>query len=139
MAFTVNEPCSKVAAHPRKIGFQMAELAMPRELFGAILERVGRLRLATAPSGCRKRVNNRMKTTTSTEEVSSHPGAIGHGGQKGIETHLRRRKYEGGLENVVASLGSRTKIRKITKKAHADREARNQMGNPRSMVRTIFG
>ncbi len=33
-----------------KIVFQMAEVAMPRELFRAILERIGRLRLATAMS-----------------------------------------------------------------------------------------
>jgi hypothetical protein len=37
--------------HSGKIVFQMAEVAVPRELFRAILERIGRLRLATAPSG----------------------------------------------------------------------------------------
>jgi hypothetical protein len=35
----------------RKIVFQMAEVAVPRELFQTILERIRRLRLATAMSG----------------------------------------------------------------------------------------
>jgi hypothetical protein len=42
---------AKVARHSRKIVFQMAEVAVPREVFRAILEGIGRLRLATAPSG----------------------------------------------------------------------------------------
>jgi len=42
---------AKVARHTRKIVFQMAEVAVPRELFQAILEGIGRLRLATATSG----------------------------------------------------------------------------------------
>ena len=42
---------AKVVRHSRKIVFQMAEVAVPRELFRAILERIGRLRLATAMSG----------------------------------------------------------------------------------------
>jgi hypothetical protein len=42
---------TKVVRHSRKIVFQMAEVAVPRELFRAILERIGRLRLATAMSG----------------------------------------------------------------------------------------
>jgi len=42
---------AKVARHSHKIVFQMAEVAVPRELFRAILEGIGRLRLATAPSG----------------------------------------------------------------------------------------
>ena len=42
---------AKVARHSGKIVFQMAEVAVPRELFRAILERIGRLRLATAMSG----------------------------------------------------------------------------------------
>jgi hypothetical protein len=41
----------KVARHSKKIVFQIAEVALPRELFRAILERIGRLRLATAPAG----------------------------------------------------------------------------------------
>ena len=41
----------KVVRHSRKIIFQMAEVAIPRELFRAILERIGRLRVATAMSG----------------------------------------------------------------------------------------
>jgi len=42
---------AKVVRHSRKIVFQMAEVAVPRELFRAILERIGRLKLATAMSG----------------------------------------------------------------------------------------
>jgi hypothetical protein len=42
---------AKVVRHSRKIVFQMAEVAVPRELFQTILERIGRLRLATAMSG----------------------------------------------------------------------------------------
>jgi hypothetical protein len=42
---------AKVARHSGKIVFQMAEVAVPRELFRTILERISRLRLATAPSG----------------------------------------------------------------------------------------
>ena len=42
---------AKVVRHSRQLLFQMAELAVPRELFRAILERIGRLRLATAMSG----------------------------------------------------------------------------------------
>jgi hypothetical protein len=40
-----------VVRHSGKIVFQMAEVAVPRELFRAILERIGRLRLATVLSG----------------------------------------------------------------------------------------
>jgi hypothetical protein len=42
---------AKVVRHSRQIVFQMAEVAVPRELFQTILERIGRLRLATAMSG----------------------------------------------------------------------------------------
>jgi len=42
---------AKVVRHSRQIIFQMAEVAVPRELFRAILEGIGRLRLATAMSG----------------------------------------------------------------------------------------
>jgi hypothetical protein len=42
---------AKVVRHSRKIVFQMAEVAVPRALFQTILERIGRLRLATAISG----------------------------------------------------------------------------------------
>jgi hypothetical protein len=42
---------AKVVRHSRQIIFQMAEVALPRELFRAILEGIGRLRLATAVSG----------------------------------------------------------------------------------------
>jgi len=42
---------AKVVRHSRKIVFQMAEVAVPRELFRAILEGIGRLRLLPAVSG----------------------------------------------------------------------------------------
>jgi hypothetical protein len=42
---------AKVVRHSRQIVFQMAEVAVPRELFQTILERIGRLRLATAMLG----------------------------------------------------------------------------------------
>ena len=42
---------AKVVRHSRQIIFQMAEVAVPRELFRAILEGIERLRLATATSG----------------------------------------------------------------------------------------
>jgi hypothetical protein len=42
---------AKVVRHSRKIAFQMADVAVPRELFRAVLERIGRLRLVTAMSG----------------------------------------------------------------------------------------
>ena len=38
---------AKVVTHARRVIFQMAEVAVPRELFRAILERIGRLRLPT--------------------------------------------------------------------------------------------
>ena len=42
---------AKVVRHSRKIVFQMAEVAVPRELFRSILEGIGRLRLPAAASG----------------------------------------------------------------------------------------
>jgi hypothetical protein len=42
---------AKVVRHSGKIVFQMAEVAVPRELFRVILESIGRLRLATVLSG----------------------------------------------------------------------------------------
>jgi hypothetical protein len=39
---------AKVVSHARPAIFQRAEVAVPRELFGAILGRVGRLRVACA-------------------------------------------------------------------------------------------
>jgi hypothetical protein len=42
---------AKVVRHARQIVFQMAQVAVPRELFRAILEGIGRLRLAPATSG----------------------------------------------------------------------------------------
>ena len=40
---------AKVVAHGRYLVFQMAEVAVPRELFAAILGRIGRLRAAPRP------------------------------------------------------------------------------------------
>jgi hypothetical protein len=39
---------AKVVAHAKYITVQLAEVAVPRQLFAAILERIGRLRLACA-------------------------------------------------------------------------------------------
>ena len=39
---------AKVVAHAKYITFQLAEVAVPRQLFAAVLERIGRLRLACA-------------------------------------------------------------------------------------------
>jgi hypothetical protein len=39
---------AKVVAHAKYITFQLAEMAVPRPLFSAILEQIGRLRLAEA-------------------------------------------------------------------------------------------
>jgi len=36
----------RIVRHARQIVFQLAEVAVPRELFAAILERISRLRLA---------------------------------------------------------------------------------------------
>ena len=41
----------KVFRHSRKIIFQMAEVAVPRELFRDILKAIERLKLATVLSG----------------------------------------------------------------------------------------
>jgi predicted translin family RNA/ssDNA-binding protein len=42
---------AKVVRHSRQVIFQMAEVAVPRELFRDILRAIERLRLATAPPG----------------------------------------------------------------------------------------
>ncbi len=42
---------AKVVRHARQVIFQMAEVAVPRELFRAILEAIGRLRLPTPLPG----------------------------------------------------------------------------------------
>jgi hypothetical protein len=42
---------AKVVRHSRQVVFQMAEVAVPRELFRSILQAIERLRLATATSG----------------------------------------------------------------------------------------
>lgn len=39
---------AKVVTHSRYMIFQLAEVAVPRQLFAAIVERIGRLRLACA-------------------------------------------------------------------------------------------
>ena len=41
----------KVVRHARQVIFQMAEVAVPRELFANILRAIERLRLMTAPTG----------------------------------------------------------------------------------------
>ena len=42
---------AKVVRHSRKIVFQMAEVAVPREMFRSILQAIERLRLPAAASG----------------------------------------------------------------------------------------
>jgi hypothetical protein len=42
---------AKVVRHSRQVVFQMAEVAVPRELFRSILQAIGRLRLPAAASG----------------------------------------------------------------------------------------
>ena len=39
---------AKVVAHAKYVTFQLAEVAVPRQLFAAILARISRLRLACA-------------------------------------------------------------------------------------------
>ena len=39
---------AKVVTHTKYITFPLAEVAVPRELFAALVERIGRLRLACA-------------------------------------------------------------------------------------------
>ena len=39
---------AKVVSHAKYLVFQLAEVAVPRPLFAALLERIGRLRLAAA-------------------------------------------------------------------------------------------
>jgi len=40
---------AKVVSHSKAVTFQMAEVAVPRALFAAILEQIGRLRAAPSP------------------------------------------------------------------------------------------
>jgi hypothetical protein len=40
---------AKVVRHAEAVTFQLAEVAIPRELFAAILGRIGRLRAAPSP------------------------------------------------------------------------------------------
>ena len=40
---------AKVVRHAREVTFQLAEVAVPRALFAAILARIGRLRAAPSP------------------------------------------------------------------------------------------
>ena len=42
---------AKVVRHARQVVFQMAEVAVPRELFRTILQTINRLRLPTVASG----------------------------------------------------------------------------------------
>jgi len=41
---------TKIVRHGRYVTFQMAEVAVPRDLFAHILHRIDRLRLAPAPT-----------------------------------------------------------------------------------------
>jgi predicted translin family RNA/ssDNA-binding protein len=42
---------AKVVRHSKKVVFQVAEVAVPRELFRSILQAIGRLRLPLVASG----------------------------------------------------------------------------------------
>jgi len=42
---------AKVVRHSKKVVFQMAEVAVPRELFRSILQAIGHLRLPATASG----------------------------------------------------------------------------------------
>jgi len=42
---------AKVVRHSRQVVFQMAEVAVPRALFGSILQAIGRLKLPALASG----------------------------------------------------------------------------------------
>jgi hypothetical protein len=65
-----------------------------------------------------------MKTTASTEEVSSHPGEKGRWEHKKASEHpLCQRKTEGGLKNGLATLW---RGKRIAKKAHAGRGQETQ-------------
>jgi hypothetical protein len=41
---------AKVVQHARAVTFQLAEVAVPRELFAALLARIGQLRAAPSPA-----------------------------------------------------------------------------------------
>jgi len=51
LAFRLFFQPGKVVRHSKKVVFQMAEVAVPRELFRSILQAIGRLRLSAAASG----------------------------------------------------------------------------------------
>jgi len=67
---------AKVVRHSRKIVFQMAEVAVPRELFQTILERIGRLsgvftssrKMALEPTMASKHLPRRTKTESGLEK-----------------------------------------------------------------------
>ena len=40
---------AKVVRHAKAVEFQLAKVAVPRELFAAIMGRIGRLRVAPSP------------------------------------------------------------------------------------------
>ena len=74
----------KVVRHARHVVFQLAEVAVPRELFRAILEGIGRLRLPAAASGEGTNEWNCMRTGEITEAVSLH----------GVEKRAERHKCQ---------------------------------------------
>jgi hypothetical protein len=48
LAYDLAKIGAKVVDHAKYITFQLAEVAVPRQMFAGILERIGRLRLAEA-------------------------------------------------------------------------------------------
>jgi len=60
---------AKVMAHSKFIRFQLAEVAVPRQLFAAILERIARLRLACASGWGSRRWTERSGPRPRASEV----------------------------------------------------------------------
>ena len=118
---------AKVARHSGKIVFQMAEVAVPRELFRAILEGIQRLRLATVLSGERKRLNNRRGILETTEEVSRIREKMGVGSQKWHRNGPVPENNRNGLEK---SSCEPVEQEENHEKGPRGSWARNHMGNP---------
>ena len=128
---------AKVVRHSRKIVFQMAEVAVPRELFQTNLERIGRLRVSGSLIRMKEKVKaNDMKTTASMEEVSSPPGEHMGGGafHKSIQntSHAAENRHGGLGKATCKSMKKDKNDQNHEKRPHARQWARNHMGNPHS-------
>jgi hypothetical protein len=60
---------AKVVSHSKYVIFQLAEVAVPRQLFAAILGRIGRLRLACASGQRARRLTKRSERRPRASEV----------------------------------------------------------------------